>query len=524
MRRLIHSPYFLLTVWSALLLLTSQSHPSLMAHDEGNFAVEARFMVESGHWLARQWWGNPVYTHGIALNWLMASSYSLFGRSEVAVRLPSLLACLVSVVLIYSIGRRLLTRSQALVAALLLPVMPLYLQYGHLATQDMLLVCLELTGIWALLQAEQSRERIYWGLLAGSIVGIGFLVKSFMIALPAIALLPYLVGQNGRHRHLANPGIYVGLIGGILVVFTWLHLSVLTYGAGVLNQLFGKLSELSEPFHPDAGPLYYFWNIPVNAFPWGLFALVGLGLALRHYRTSPYRLLLIGYPVVLLALLCLFPTRTPYYALQLYPFMALFSGLALDHLIQKLNHWFPRFLSYSFGLLGGLLLLAGIIAITKPDLLPADVAAYGLTALGLGLGLSLLPMTWHTQQKRSPQIWLANWLGAFWLGFAIAGLTGVWGNYSPTLKAALQSPPLASVLAAHAVDFVVAAPVDGETNKTWVLLTFYTPHLGQLYPHLSNLPPDAYAWVSPGAELATGVIYQELGQIQQWRLIHKQAA
>lgn len=511
-------------VWAALLLLTSQIHPSLMAHDEGNFAAEARFMVESGSWLARQWWGNPVYTHGVALNWLMSSSYSVFGRSDVAARLPSLLACLLSVGLLYRIGQQLLNSRRAFIAALLLPVMPLYLQYGHLATQDMLLVCLELTGVWALLQAEQTR-RLYWGMLAGSVVGIGFLVKSFMIVLPAIALLPYLIGQNSRHRHLTNPGIYIGLCAGIAAVLTWLHLSIMTYGSGVLSHLFGKLSELSEPFHPDAGPFYYFWNIPANAFPWGLFTLIGFSLALRHYHRSPYRLLLLGYPVMLLALLCLFPTRTPYYALQLYPFMALFSALALDCMAQRLGHWLPRLLSYSFGLLGGLLLLAGILAMTRiPGAsLPAEVAAYGPTALGLGSGLLLLPVSWHVWQKQAPQVWVANWLAAFWLGFAIAGITGVWGNYSPTLKADLQQPALVSVLAAHAVDFVVAAPVDGETNKTWVLLTFYTPHLGHLYQQLADLPPDAYAWVAPGTEPVPGATYQELEQIQQWRLIHKQA-
>ena len=202
----------LLSAWASLLLATTFVHPSLMAYDEGNFAAEARFMTESGRWLARLWWGSPVYTHGVLLNWLMVVSFKIFGIGARAARLPSAIACVTAVLLTYDISRIITgKRIIGFLSAAVLMLFHLWFQYGHLATQDMLLVCLELFGIWGLLKAEaQPSRRIAWGFLSGLVLGLGFLDKSFMILLPAAALVPYLVFEQRRHRHLTNPGFVLG--------------------------------------------------------------------------------------------------------------------------------------------------------------------------------------------------------------------------------------------------------------------------------------------------------------------------
>ncbi|MGB7250898.1 MAG: glycosyltransferase family 39 protein, partial [Phormidesmis sp.] len=298
----------LLLGWTGLLLACSLTHTSLMAHDEGNYAAESRFMLSSGSWLARQWWGDPTYSHGILLNWLMLAGYKLFGVSDRIARWPSIAACLSAVVLTYDIAKTLCAsqrwpyakyaRRLGVLSGLLLMVFSLWAQYGHLATQDMLLVSIELLGIWALLKSEANtevapevaseraignRRRIGFGFLAGLSLGLGFLVKTFMIALPAVALLPYLILHHRRHRHLTNPGLYAGIVTGLGMVALWLWLSVAKYGPFVFESMFGKLGELNEEsFHADGGPFYYLWNIPVNALPWSVFALIGAVMMLSR--------------------------------------------------------------------------------------------------------------------------------------------------------------------------------------------------------------------------------------------------
>ena len=530
---------WLLLGWSGLLLACSLLQTSLMAHDEGTYAAESRLMLESGQLLARQWWGTPTYSHGILLNWLMIAGYQLFGVSDRAARLPDVLACVASVVLTYDISKLLFAsqpwpyaaaaRQLGLLSGLLLMVFSLWAQYGHLATQDMLLVSVELLGIWALLRAERSQWRRAFGFLAGLTLGLGFLVKTFMIALPALALLPYLVLQHRRHRHLTNSGLYAGLFTGIGAVALWLGLSVAEYGDLVWASMFGKLGELSEEsFHADGGPFYYLWNIPVNIMPWALFAVIGAGMVLRRLwnpspkatrQSYPHRWLLL-YPFILAALLTTFSTKTPYYALQLHPFLAMFSALALYQIAFQKVRWPRWLLSYGFSTLGLLVTVLAAIALIAPLLTNSlsvleEIRPYAPIALIVGIGWVLLPVSMNKPQK-----WLAIWLIPVWLTFCGAGLTGLFGNYSGDLKAGLTSPPIASIVNAHPIDFVTGAEWSPDAHKTFTLLSFYTPHLGQLNPPVEASRPGRYAWLSPNAapELA-GRPYEVVGQLRDWQLI-----
>lgn len=547
----------LLLGWSGLLLACCLTHTSLMAQDEGNYAAESRFMLASGELLARQWWGTPTYSHGILLNWLIIAGYRVLGVSDRVARLPAILACMAAVVLTYDIGRILfasqswpyaaVARQLGLLSGLLLMLFSLWAQYGHLATQDMLLVSVELLSIWALLRAEiHTRWRRAFGFVAGLSLGLGFLVKTFMIALPVAALLPYLVVQHRRHRHLTNPGLYAGLLTGGGAVALWLGLSIAQYGDLVFASMFGKLGELSEkPYHADAGPLYYLWNIPVNMMPWGLFAVIGAAMVLCRLwkpgkRTSgpayPHRWLLL-YPFVLAALLNVFPTKTPYYSLQLYPFLALFSALALYQIACGKARWPRLLLSYSFsalslmiGVLAAIALLAPLLSNPVPDLL-STIRPYAPVALIVSLGWALLPVF-----VNRPHRWLATLLIPVWLMFCGAGLVGLFGNYSPDLKAGLATPPVAAIMSKYPIDFITspAAPsyipggeyVTGpewppDVQKTFVLLSFYTPRWGQLNRPVEDIPAGTYVWLSPIADTEKLVNrpYEKIRQIRDWQLI-----
>ena len=493
----------LLVGWSGLLIATTFLHVSLMAHDEGNFAAEARFMAESGRWLARLWWDDPVYTHGVMLNWLMVASYKMFGIYDWAARLPSVIACVTAVLLTYDIskiitGKRIL----GLVSAALLMLFHLWFQYGHLGTQDMLLVCLELLGIWGLLKAEAQRsKRIMWGFVSGLVLGLGFLTKSFMILLPAAALVPYLAFQHRRHRHLTNPGLYIGLATGIGIVGLWLWLSIAQYGDVVTTSLFGKIGELGEkPFHADAGRLYYLWNIPANGFPWPLFSLIGVWFCWQdRKRENRYRWLLI-YPFILFGMLTSFSTRTPYYTLQLYPFLALFGAIALHRIATQPIQWPRRWLSLAFGLLGSILVASGLTVLLAPDhFVLSSLRPYAAIAIVLGLGWSCLPFT-----AKSPGKWLATWLLPTWLALGAVGITGLYGNYTPELKAELARDPIVRVLATEPIDFIYGKDwSDTEAHKMVVLLSLYTPILGKKNPDFNDIVPGSYAWLLSNADSAT---------------------
>ncbi|MEA5596261.1 ArnT family glycosyltransferase, partial [Rivularia sp. UHCC 0363] len=277
-------PYLSLLVWIVPLLLLGIGNNSLMAHDEGLYAWRSRLMYDSGDWINP--WESPHHkTPGFY--WLVAVSYSLFGVNEISVRLPNMVLGVLSVFITYEIGKILLNQKVAWLAAAILSVEFLWLQYSRLGTPDVPLVFLVLLGILSLLKAEVNfKYRYLWGLIAGCSFSLGFLLRSFMIFLPIIALLPYLILLHRRHHHLANPMLYLGLLLGLVPTIIWLKLSSLRFGSDSFAQLINFVVQQGSSERVNNNWAYYFWNIPILAFPWSLHGLLGAGLLIRDFLSK----------------------------------------------------------------------------------------------------------------------------------------------------------------------------------------------------------------------------------------------
>jgi Dolichyl-phosphate-mannose-protein mannosyltransferase len=571
------------------LLLFNPSQQSLLAHDEGFYAVQARWIWESGDWLTPQWWGKPIYDRTIGLQWLMAVSYHLFGLNEFAVRLPSTIACICSVLLTYEIGKILFNQRIAWLGGLILMLMGLWVSEAHTAQQNTALVAIELLGIWALLKLTDlqsirlatPRIKFGWGLLLGATVGLGFMIKGFMIFVPIVALLPYLFLQQRYQKLITNPGLYLGLIIGAMPTGLWLLFSYYKYGLMPVQELINKLLFLSKANIYDSGPFYYLWNLPANIFPWALFSLIGAvvvwrrSLADLNYSTLS---LTLGYPILLFVLLSSFKTRMPYYAMQLLPFMALLAATALVKFTQvsryqdskvsqrlksplvlqsppartktssniyltepscKQWYWLVTVISYAFSGLGLLLTIAAILILINRPLwgmaIPPEIHIYEIPALMLGCGWASIAPLWQRWQPPTTPYWLAAWIVPAWVTFLSLGLAGSLADRTPEFMAAFRQPAIHQALMSNSPVNILSDTVEndsleasngqnhflsGEEHKTLVLLSFYTPHLGKQVPSFTDLPDRSYAWtLSIPPQLATRS--RMIGTVQGWKLIQK---
>jgi 4-amino-4-deoxy-L-arabinose transferase-like glycosyltransferase len=528
--------YLTLLLWVVPLVWMQSAGQSLMAHDEGIYAIQAKSIVLTGDWLAPQWGGQVSFDRTIGIQWLMALCYWLFGINEMAVRLPSQLAFVGSVLLLYRIGMLILGRRDvAWLGAAVLGVMPIAVQYGRLGTQDAVLVLLELVGAWALLESERLGRRSLL-LLAGAAFGWAFMIKGFMSIPAAIAFLPYLVLQHRQHRHLFNPWLYVGLVVGCLPVVGWLWAATLRYGMQPLNELVFKLFYLSENVNYDAGPFYYLWNIPANGFPWVFFAIAGIGLSLRnihcHNLIKRHWGLILGFPLALFFQLMLFKTRTHYYPLQLLPWLSLFAAIALHHLVQLYRQQRSgMLLSWVSGLFGGVgLLLIGAGVLGLMDRLPplpgierAEVVRVAWVSLVLGGGWVTVLWHWLTRRQisifRSAKRWLISLLAPAWLALGLLGLTGLWGDYVPGLRLALADPRVAPIVRHESIDFI-ADPMQlyRGGRKRYLLLSYYTPLNGR---HWREWQPVDVAWVDPNLAVLRPDGYEVLAEYYGWELVRR---
>ncbi|WGV23794.1 ArnT family glycosyltransferase [Halotia branconii] len=509
-------PYVSLLIWTLPLLLFSSGQNSLMAHDEGLYAWRARQMFDSGDWIAP--WGN-VHHKTPGPYWLIAIAYKLFGISENSVRITSIIAGIFSLLLVYEIGKIILSKKLGWLAAAILSVEFLWLQYCRLGTPDVPMIFLILLAIWSLIKAELNfKYRYLWSFIAGLSLSLGFLVRSFMIFLPMMALLPYLIGEHRRHRHLANPMLYVGFAIGLIPTLGWLWFNWLRFGNASFAELFRFVFQLGTHERGGNGIIFYFWNVPAKSFPWSLLSILGLVLVFRH-PIPRYHLLLAGFPLVLFAELSIFSTRLSHYSLSLYPFIAFLAAVGLDWLSKiyqrGITKNIPRNLSYAFGVLGVLLLLAGIGVFVWGD---AKIRDYAILGLIVGLSWLILPAVWiaryHLGMKFfTARYWVAGWLIPCWLALAIAGNLGLLGNYNSDVKTFIQKPAIASIVQTHPIYFVQVG------GKTAVLLNFYTPVHGKKVDSISQVPVLSYAWVSPEEAAKLSIPYRVLGTVQKHLLI-----
>ncbi len=511
-------------------LLLTAAPRSFLAHDEGYYALQGRWIAQTGAWLGPPWWDQIVFDRTIGLPWLIGAAYRLLGWRPWVAHLPSMIAAAGSLLLTAALARRLIgSPGIGWLAAAVLALTPLWLDYAHQASQDMPLLALELLGMLALVRAGDPPgrgPRRGWTVLAGAWIGPAFLIKGFMVALPVLALLPFVLLE--RRAVLRRPAFWLGVALGWLPVALWLDLSLRTLGLPVVAGLWQKLLYLSESDVYSAGPLYYLWNLPANTFPWCLFALAGWRRWAVVPLERPRRLLLLLYPLLLLLLLSAFRTKTPYYGLQLTPFIALAAAAGLGAWsTDRARGW--RWSRLAVGGLGlGLLLAAAMVlwpGAPATRLLADGVATlappawtFALAAAALGLPWALVPWIGSSRQRLEALL-----LGP-WLALMLLVQAGLFTDRSPLQRRALERPRALAVLAAKPIAAAAEAPLSGGEHARLILAALASPTVTPRIGPAATVPAGQRVWIRRQELPAGWSVALELPELAPWVLADSPAA
>src|SRR5262249_24102430 len=168
--------YLLLTLVWAVLCLPNLGGPSLWDIDEGNNAECAQEMYVSGNYIVPTFNTKLRVDKPILLYWLQVSAYHVCGINEFSARLPSALASLLAVFVVYELGRRLFHVSVALLAGLVLASSIAFCAAAHFANPDALLNLCTLLTLWCFWN-HYTRQGGWWLLGSGAACGLGMLAK-----------------------------------------------------------------------------------------------------------------------------------------------------------------------------------------------------------------------------------------------------------------------------------------------------------------------------------------------------------
>ena len=177
---------------------------------EVRYIESAREMVETRDWVVPQLGYVPYFEKPILLYWLGAASQKLLGESGIAVRLPSILSALLSLLITWDLGRRLLGERGGLQAGLVILGSAYFLVLGSVLTTDTLFAACLWSAWYCWWRSLEARGGT-WRWLYCLATALGFMTKGPLawilvggsIATFLVAREPWPAGESSLARGLA---------------------------------------------------------------------------------------------------------------------------------------------------------------------------------------------------------------------------------------------------------------------------------------------------------------------------------
>jgi len=423
-----------------LLVLPTYFHrlgARVVRHEEphrGQVAVE---MMASGDWIVPREQGLPLLSRPPVHNWLIAGVVKLSDRLDAhAIRLPSALSVLATVLLLYAYSRRFLGQLGAFAAGAAYATMGQVLEMGTKGETEALFT-LEVTIsllVWHAAAARGPISTARW-VLAYAFVAVGTLTKGPQAPIYFAGGVGLYLLWRRRWRELLRPGQWIGLAVYVALVCLWLVPFWRTMGfAKVLKIFFG---DVGYRFDESSllGVIAHLATYPVDVLgsilPWSvlLFAYASRRFRARLGRFSDAALFLwlciaVSFPS------CWFPPGSkPRYYMPLYPCMAVLIGAVVERSASVADEGWTRIwhgLRRTLGVVSG---LAGVALLGAKLLGPEDwVAGQTLgfvivfAAASLACAALLLGPGPPPRRAGERRVGAAVAAATAWIGLAFAGV------------------------------------------------------------------------------------------------------
>ncbi len=302
---------------------------SYIAFDEGFYALQARWILDKGNWTIPLWWDEYVLDRTIGLQFLIAKAQDIFGRNMFSAYLPTTTAAILMLFITYKLHEEFFNKKYAIISPLILSTTYLWFDYAHLATQDIIYSCLVTIGVFSLVKIK-SKDNQFFILLFGIWIGLSFMMKTFLVFVPLLSLLPYIYIKKNL---LFGKLFWLGLLIGFFPYLFW-SFSINPYlDKNIIFYLFEKFNSLSNnntftnPFY------YYFWNVPATFLPWSIFAIIGTICNIYGRKDNKY--ILTFFPLIVITIQSIFSTKTPYYNLQISSILTLNTYVGIKYLFNS---------------------------------------------------------------------------------------------------------------------------------------------------------------------------------------------
>ncbi len=489
---------------------------SYLAYDEGFYALQARWILDKGNWTIPLWFDSYILDRTIALQFLIAKSQEIFGRNIFWAYLPTTVAAIIMLFTTYKLHEELIGKKFPLASALILSTTYLWFDYSHLATQDIIFSSLVTIGLFSLAKIKSGNNKLYI-LLFGIWIGLAFIMKTFLILVTLLSLLPYLYIKRNLFLSIF---FWLGLFIGFIPYLIW-SISINPYlDQNIIFYLFEKFSSLSNknifthPFY------YYLWNIPITFLPWSLFAIIGT--IFHKSENKDQKFLLTFFPLTFIFTISLFSTKTPYYPLQISSILTLNSFLGIKYLFNS------KIYKSIFIFIASKIIPLFLISI-------ACLYYFffkNLTHLNfkentyIFIGLILFGVSWSFLENKTnfKNLLIILIIGPYLLTTLLLG-SGLFTDRSRELRETMEYVSSLNIVRNQNIKVDKSGINNVESHSKIIKISILTPNLGAGLKSINDLNPGDLAWSSESsAKNINDGSYEILFKndtLKPWRLILK---
>ena len=313
-------PYLLIAAVSSLLFVHSLGKVPLFDWDEINFAESAREMIETGNYMRVQINYQPFWEKPPLFFWMQSASMHLFGVNEFAARFPNAVCGVVTLLVLFAIGRRLHNDRFAwwwvlIYAGTFLP--HLYFKSGIIDPWFNLFIFLGIYFLGRFLDAKEERQSEWTHVCFSALfTGMAVLTKgpvALLVVLLTYAL--FLLFNRGRGWVALKYYVLWGVI-LLLVTFLWFGLEIVQHGWWFVNEFVTYQIRLAQT--KDAGHggflLYHFVVVLIGCFPASLLLFRYNNREQETDRQLIFRKLMIASLIVILVVFTIVKTKIVHYS------------------------------------------------------------------------------------------------------------------------------------------------------------------------------------------------------------------
>ncbi|HMZ46069.1 MAG TPA: glycosyltransferase family 39 protein [Chitinophagaceae bacterium] len=308
---------FTIAIFAAILFIPFIGHVHLFDWDEINFAESAREMIATGNYFDVQINYSKFTEKPPLFFWMQVLSMKAFGINEFAARFPNAVCGILTLVLLFRIGKKIYNENLARIWVLTYLgtlVTFLYFKSGIIDPWFNLFIFLAIYHYYLLITYENSKTK--QAVLVGLFLGLAVLTKGpVAILIAMLCMLTYVVLNKGKFN-ISTKNFILILLSCLVVCFAWFGIDLLKNGPAFIIEFTQRQVAIFSTSDAGHGQpfFYHWWVLLVGCFPASIFFISGQMIQNGNKEQKEFKLWMVILFWVTLLLFSIVKTKIIHYS------------------------------------------------------------------------------------------------------------------------------------------------------------------------------------------------------------------